>query len=202
MHLAKKVPRRFLKPAVCNYSTIISNSEIYNLVPKPVRKWLRYKARNTPNAFIQSCTFENSYGQCAVHQRCGINDDRIMSTAIRCSRNRLLSWSPLCITAYTFSNVQVLVNEFCLFGVFHLMPFCTRFPHMRCHIKGQGFGNKMYISELFTVVGYLHTAGFKNRRGTFLCQVDFIFGLCVHVWRLEVIGVKGKFCHFKNVILK
>ena len=36
---------------------------------------------------------------------------------------------------------------------------------MRCHIQGQGFGNKMYISKLFTVVGYLHTAGFKNRRG-------------------------------------
>ena len=45
------------------------------------------------------------------------------------------------------------------------LPFLTRFPHMRCHIQGQGFGNKMYISELFTVVGYLHTAGFKNRRG-------------------------------------
>ena len=32
--------------------------------------------------------------------------------------------------------------------------------------QGQGFGNKMYISELFTVVGYLHlhTAGFKKRR--------------------------------------
>ena len=36
---------------------------------------------------------------------------------------------------------------------------------MRCHIQGQGFGNKMYISELFKVVGYLHTAGFKNRIG-------------------------------------
>ena len=29
----------------------------------------------------------------------------------------------------------------------------------------------MFISELFTVVGYLHTAGFKNRRGTFLPSV-------------------------------
>ena len=45
------------------------------------------------------------------------------------------------------------------------LPFIARFAHMRCHIQGQGFGNKMYISELFTVVGYLHTACFKNSRG-------------------------------------
>ena len=36
---------------------------------------------------------------------------------------------------------------------------------MRCHIQGQGFDNKMYISELFTVAAYMHTAGFKNRLG-------------------------------------
>ena len=29
----------------------------------------------------------------------------------------------------------------------------------------------MYISDLFTVVAYLHTAGFKNRRGTFVPSV-------------------------------
>ena len=45
------------------------------------------------------------------------------------------------------------------------LPFLTRFPHMRCRIQGQGFGNKMYISEFFTVVGYLYTGGFKNRWG-------------------------------------
>ena len=42
------------------------------------------------------------------------------------------------------------------------LPFLTQFLHMRSHIQEQGFGNKMYISELFTVVGYLHTAGSKN----------------------------------------
>ena len=46
------------------------------------------------------------------------------------------------------------------------LPFLKRFPHMRCHI-----GNKMYISELFTVVGYLHTAGFKNHRGIIVPSV-------------------------------
>ena len=29
---------------------------------------------------------------------------------------------------------------------------------MRCHIQGQGFGNKLYFSEFFTVVCYLKTA--------------------------------------------
>ena len=42
---------------------------------------------------------------------------------------------------------------------------------MRCHIQGQGFGNKMYISELFTVVGYLHTAGFKTAEELILPSV-------------------------------
>ena len=32
----------------------------------------------------------------------------------------------------------------------------------------------MYISELFTVVGYLHTTGFKNRRGTFCVKCTSI----------------------------
>ena len=39
-------------------------------------------------------------------------------------------------------------------------------------MQGQGFGNKMYISELFTVVGYLHTAGFKNRIGNYFAKCN------------------------------
>ena len=57
------------------------------------------------------------------------------------------------------------------------LPFLTRFPHMRCHIQGQGFGNKMYISELFTVVGYLHTAGFKTAEELILPSVGNIITL-------------------------
>ena len=49
-------------------------------------------------------------------------------------------------------------------------PFLTRFLHTRCHIKEKGFGNKMYISDFFKVVGYLHMAGFKNRRGTYCAK--------------------------------
>ena len=45
---------------------------------------------------------------------------------------------------------------------------------MRCHFQGQGFCNKMYISELFTV-GYLHAAGFKNRRGINFANCIFSF---------------------------
>ena len=51
-------------------------------------------------------------------------------------------------------------------------PFLTRFPRTKCHIKGQGFGNKMYISDLFTVVGCLHTAGFKTIEEFFVSSVD------------------------------
>ena len=35
VHLAQKVPRRFLKPAVCEYPTTVNKSEIYMLLQKP-----------------------------------------------------------------------------------------------------------------------------------------------------------------------
>ena len=35
MHLAKLIPQRFLKPAVCKYPTTVNNSEINILLPKP-----------------------------------------------------------------------------------------------------------------------------------------------------------------------
>ena len=114
---------------------------------------------------------------------------RMMSTVFRCSRNRLSSWSPLCwfneyvhvrmvvlqCRAVGFLKVQVLVNKFCLFRAFYRCQFLHDFQHMRCHIQGQGFGNKMYISESFTVVGYLHTAGFKNCRGINCAK-------CIHLY--------------------
>ena len=34
IHLAKLIPQRFLKPAVCKYPTTVNNSEIYILLPK------------------------------------------------------------------------------------------------------------------------------------------------------------------------
>ena len=58
---------------------------------------------------------------------------------------------------------------------------------MRRHIQGKRFGNKMFISELFTVVGFSHTAGFKNRRGIFVPSVHAIWlawitGLMYRCW--------------------
>ena len=50
-------------------------------------------------------------------------------------------------------------------------PFLTQFPRTRCYIKECGFGNKMFISELFTAVGYFHTADFKKPLRNLLCQV-------------------------------
>ena len=94
-------------------------------------------------------------------EHCGINDERMMSTAFMCSRK--------------FSRVQVLVNEFLLFRTFYIsLPFLTQFPQMKCHIQGQGFGNKIYISELFTVVGYLHTADFNPPPPELLCQMYIV----------------------------
>ena len=34
-HLAQKVPRWFLKPAVCKYPTTVNKSELHILLPKP-----------------------------------------------------------------------------------------------------------------------------------------------------------------------
>ena len=41
----------------------------------------------------------------------------------------------------------------------------------------------MYISELFTVVAYLHTTGFKNRGGINFakCMFDYIFTEKIHL---------------------
>ena len=103
----------------------------------------------------------------------------MMSTAFRCCRNRLSSQSPLC-WFNEFVHVHMVVLHRSAYRIFksasfseRVLPvlgflsllFLTRFPHMRCHIQGQGFGNQIYILELFTVVGYLHTAAFENRRG-------------------------------------
>ena len=65
------------------------------------------------------------------------------------------------------------------------LPFLTRFPHITCHIQGQGFGNKMYISELFTVVGYLHTAGFKNHRGINFAKCRCKKKKCLNLWTVN-----------------
>ena len=106
-------------------------------------------------------------------EHCGINDERMMSTAFMCSRK--------------FSRVQVLVNEFLLFRTIYIsLPFLTQFPQMKCHIQGQGFANKIYISELFTVVGYLHTADLKKNRGTFMPSVYCVKTYVNHLSLLTV----------------
>ena len=56
------------------------------------------------------------------------------------------------------------MNEFACFGLSIVAISYTISTHEVSHSRAR-FGNKMYISELFTVVGYLHTAGFKNCRG-------------------------------------
>ena len=192
--------RSLLKPAVCKYLTTVNNSINYIiniLLPKPyssmwhlvrgncvrncrdwsVRNGSDRRARNPPNAFTKSCTFENSFGVCSTTQALwnqwwhGWWAQRsplsmfVLSQWIRaCPRDH--SAAPIGIfKSASFGERVSPVSGFLS------PPFLTRFPHMKCHIQGQGFCNKMYILELFTVVGYLHTDSFKNRRGIFFCQV-------------------------------
>ena len=110
-------------------------------------------------------------------EHCGINDDTAFRLGVGWNRCRVRV--PLCwFNEYVHVRVVILqrsayrIFKKCKFSEqvlpvsgFLSLPFLTRFPHMRCHIQGQGFDNKMYISEIFTVVGYLHTAGFKNHQG-------------------------------------
>ena len=112
----------------------------------------------------------------------------MMSTVFRRSRNCLSSRSPLCwFNEYVHVHMVVLQcstyigffksasfsEQVLPVSGFLSLPFLAWFPSMRCHIQGQGFGNKMYISELFTVVGYLHTAGFKNCWGIICAKCMF-----------------------------
>ena len=80
----------------------------------------------------------------------------MMSTAFRCSRNRLSNRSPLCwFNEYVHVHMVVLQRRayrifksasfserVLLVSGFLSLPFLTRFPHMRCHIQGQGFGTE------------------------------------------------------------
>ena len=128
--------------------------------------------------------FENSYGQCAVQQS---TVESMMTQMIRCSRNRLSGGTPCadsmnrCMSAWKYySAAPIRIFKSASFSErvlpisdFLSLPNLNQFPHMRCHIQGQGCGNKMHISELFTVIGYLLQAVFKNRRGTFCAKCMF-----------------------------
>ena len=147
-------------------------------------------------AFTKSCTFENSYGQWVgptVYnstralwnqlwhgwwaQRLGVSEIACWF-GVLCADS--MKW---CMSAwYYYSTAPIGIFKNASFSEqvlpvsgFLSMPNLTQFPHMRCHIQGQGFGNKMYISELFTVVGYLHTADYKNRQGTFYAKCISVY---------------------------
>ena len=138
---------------------------------------------------------------------------RMMSTVFRYRRNCLLSRSSLCwFNKYVHVRVVVLqrsayrnfqkckfylLNKFYLFQAFYCCQILHDF-HTRCHIQGQGVGNKMYISELLTVVGYLHTDGFKNCQGMFCARCIYT---CEHNISVHIICLKTlkDSCYFSNV---
>ena len=77
IHLAQKLPWRFLKLAMCKFPTTVNDSEIHILLPKPYSLMWTLCAEivwemaviEGPNVSPKSRTFENSYGQCAVQHR-------------------------------------------------------------------------------------------------------------------------------------
>ena len=75
-----------------------------------------------------------------------------------------------CHTPQEFSKGATSGKQICIVSG-HLSWFV---PYMistkKCCIKGQGFGNKMHVSELFTIFGSYHLAGFKNHRETFYAK--------------------------------
>ena len=91
-------------------------------------------------------------------------------TQTLCSSSSVSALIPHCSALYcTLSigifKVQLLVNAFGVFRAFYRGHFSYDFRAQGVTSKSKASGNKMYISHLFTVIGYLHTAGFKNRRG-------------------------------------
>ena len=87
-----------------------------------------------------------------------------------------------CHTAHRNFHISSTLGK----GILHVLdrwsqPFHTWFPHKRCHVKGQGFGYKKYISKLFTYVVYMHMVSSKNQRGFFFVQVFIPFPFC-NVW--------------------
>ena len=126
----------------------------------------------------RSCTFENFYGQCTVKHRALWNQwwhgwwaqrlgvaETACRVGVLCADSMNTCMVVLQRSAYRFFKSASFSERVLPVSGFLSLSFLTRFPHVRCHILGQGFGNKMYISELFTVVGFLHRAGFKNCRG-------------------------------------
>ena len=81
LHLAQKVSRRFLKPAVWNYPTTLNDPETYILLSKPCPlMWHPVRGNRVWNGgdrwpetrkicLPKITLFENSYGQCAVQHR-------------------------------------------------------------------------------------------------------------------------------------
>ena len=120
-----------------------------------------------------------------------------MSTRSRCSRKGLVSLSPLYWfnkfvhvrvvivvvlqrSVYrNFRKCQFLMKEFHLFWALYRSHFSHDFDTWGVTFKGKAW-QQIFISELFTVIGYLHTVGFKIRRRIFCASVFYT----VHKFRI------------------
>ena len=114
--LGTKIPRRLFKAAVCKYPTTVNESELYILFSKPYSLiWHLVRGNRVRNGGLSrpfSHDFRPKHAE-SVHQKlhfwkflwtvCSTTQSTLelimawmMSTAFRCSKNRLSSRSPLC----------------------------------------------------------------------------------------------------------
>ena len=167
IHLAQKIPGLFSKPAMCKYPTTVNKSEIYFLLPKPyslmwhlvcvncVRNGRDRKPETRRMHSPKVATFQNSYGQCAVQYRALWNQwwnrwwaqclgaaETACRIRVLCADSMNTSRVRLRGSITVFSKVQVLVNEFCLFGAFHHCQILHDF-----HIWGVTFKSKALATK-------------------------------------------------------
>ena len=102
----------------------------------------------------------------------------VSATPKRCAHHVCHPWLiPQCSVLY--STLSIGIFKSATFGerirrvsVLLSRPFLTRFPRTRCHIKEYSLGNKMYVSDLFTVVVYICTRlVLKNAKELFVPSV-------------------------------
>ena len=161
IHLAKLIPRRFLKPAVFKYPTTVNNPEIYILLPKPcpwmwhlmcgncVRNGSDRKPETGKICSLKLALFKNPIGAALwyYHADMHIFIESAQRTPTRQAVSAInavliirviIDSTVLCIVQHTVHrNFQKCnfwwTHSVCL-GLL-LRQFLTRFLHTRCHIK-------------------------------------------------------------------
>ena len=174
-----------LKPAVCKYPVTVIKSKIYILLPKPYTlMWHLVRGNCVRNGRDRrpkqaECVHQKLHFWKFLWTVCRTMQStveslmtRMMSTAFRLGEggNRLSSRSPFC-WFNEYVHIRVVILQRSAYRIFKSasfseqvlpvsgflsLPFLTWFPHMRCHIQGQGFGNKLYFKNIHSCWIFAH----------------------------------------------